>query len=285
MNSIEKTVAVALLSLLATGANGFEFLPSADSSLHTEGQGPVTIIFEAGLGDTGKVWRSVQTSAADRCARTVSYTRLGYGLGSRAVDGRRDAESIVAELRWRLAASGISPPYVLVGHSLGGLYMQYFARRYPEEVRGLVLVDSMHSGQLGRVRAETPGVYRMMNVVTAVMGGAMRSEFSGIPATAAEIEALPEALNVPTIVLSSTRPAAGEKPEFRALLAQLQNELADSYAARRHDFVPDSGHYIQRDQPQVVINAVRELARCDTKSVSFAITPAATLLDMSGPSR
>jgi pimeloyl-ACP methyl ester carboxylesterase len=272
MNVIVKTAAVVSLSSLAVGANCLEILPSADSSMHTEGHGPVTIVFEAGLGDTGKVWRSVQASVADHCARTVSYTRRGYGIGSNASDGPRDAERIVAELRWRLAASGLSPPYVLVGHSLGGLYMQYFARRYPEEVQGLVLVDSMHSKQLGRVKAKTPGVYRMMNVVTVVMGGAMRREFVGIPATSAEIEALPEAFKVPTIVLSSTRPAAGEKPEFRALLAQLQIELADSYAARRHDFVPDSGHYIQRDQPQVVINAVRELARCDTQGVPLQST-------------
>jgi pimeloyl-ACP methyl ester carboxylesterase len=271
MKVIMKTLAVVSLSSLAVGANSFEVMPSADSAMHTEGRGPVTIVFEAGLGDTGKVWRSVQTSAADHCARTVSYTRRGYGIGSGAIDGPRDAERVVAELRWRLAASGISPPYVLVGHSLGGLYMQYFARRYPEEVQGLVLVDSMHSEQLGRVKAETPGVYRMMNVVTVVMGGAMRREFAGIPATAAEVEALPEAFNVPTIVLSSTRPAAGEKPEFRALLAKLQSALSDSYAARRHDFVPDSGHYIQRDQPQAVINAARELAGCDTGGVSFAI--------------
>lgn len=271
MNAIEKTVAVVSLSLLAAGANCFEILSSADSTMRTEGHGPVTIVFEAGLGDTGKVWRSVQASVADHCARTVTYTRRGYGIGSNAVDGPRDAERIVAELRWRLAASGTSPPYILVGHSLGGLYMQYFARRYPEEVQGLVLVDSMHSEQLGRVKAEAPGVYRMMNVVTAMMGGAMRLEFVGIPATSAEIEALPEALDFPTIVLSSTQPAAGEKPEFRALLARLQNELSDSYAARRHDFVPGSGHYIQRDQPQVVINAVREMARCDTQEGSFAI--------------
>jgi pimeloyl-ACP methyl ester carboxylesterase len=271
MNIIEQTLAVVSLSLLAAGANCFEILPSAGSSMHTEGHGPVTIVFEAGLGDTGKVWRSVQASAADHCARTVSYTRSGYGIGSNAIDGPRDAERIVAELRGRLAASGISPPYVLVGHSLGGLYMQYFARRYPGEVQGLVLVDSMHSEQLDRVRAATPGVYRMMNVITVIVGGAMRREFAGLPATAAEIEALPATLNVPTIVLSSTRPAAGERPEFRALLAQLQNGLADTYAARRHDLVPDSGHYIQHDQPQVVITAVRELAHCATQEASFAI--------------
>jgi pimeloyl-ACP methyl ester carboxylesterase len=265
MNVVVKMLTVALLASLSLGAKSFELLPSADSSMNTEGTGAVTVVFESGLGDTGQVWRSVQWSVANKCARTVSYTRRGYGLGSSPVDGQRDAQHIVAELRMRLAESGLPPPYVLVGHSLGGLYMQYFARRYPMEVQGLVLVDSMHWNQLKRVKSETPGVYRMMNVVTAVMGGAMRREFAGIPSTAAEIEALPEADDVPTIVLSSTRPAAGEKPAFRALLAQLQNELADTYTVRRHQFVVNSGHYIQRDQPQAVIDATRELAGCDTQ--------------------
>ncbi len=271
MNVAMKTLAVVLLSSLAVGATGLEVMPSADSAMHAEGSGPITVVFESGLGDTGKVWYSVQSSIADHCARTVSYTRQGYGIGSSAVNGPRDAERIVAELRSRLASSGRPPPYVLVGHSLGGLYMQYFARRYPAEVQGLVLVDSMHSDQLSRVKLETPGVYRMMNVVTVVMGGAMRREFAAIPATAAEIEALPRADHVPAVVLSSTRPAAGEKPEFRALLAQLQDELSDTYAARRHEFVPGSGHYIQRDQPQAVINAARELAGCDTGGLSSAV--------------
>ena len=156
MNVIEKTVAVVSLSLLAVSPDCFELLPSADSSMHIEGHGPVTIVFEAGLGDTGKVWRSIQASVADHCARTVSYRRRG--IGGNTIDRPRDAERIVAELRWRPAAAGISPPYVMVGHSLGGLYMQYFARHYPEVVQGLVLVDSVHSEQLGRVKAKTPGV-------------------------------------------------------------------------------------------------------------------------------
>lgn len=262
MNVSVRTLAIVLLAAYGLNAQSFELLPSADLSMHTEGSGPVTVVFESGLGDSGQVWSPVQSSVADNCARTVSYTRRGYGLGSSPVYGQRDAERIVAELRMRLAESGLSPPYVLVGHSLGGLYMQYFARRYPLEVQGLVLVDSMHRDQIGRVKAAKPGVYRMMNVVTIVMGGAMRREFTGIPATAAEIEALPLPDEVPTIVLSSTRAAAGEQPDFRALLAQLQNELADSYAVRRHEFVANSGHYIQRDQPQAVINAARELAGC-----------------------
>ena len=255
MNVSVKTLAIVLLTPL-------EIVPLPDVSMHTEGTGTITVVFESGLGDTGEVWAPVQSLVASHCARTVSYTRRGYGVGARA-DGLRDAEHIVAELRSRLAASGVPPPYVLVGHSSGGLYMQYFARRYPTEVQGLVLVDSMHWNQLDRVKAATPGVYRMMNVITSLTGGILRREFSGFPPTAVEIEALPATNAVPTVVLSSTRPAMGESPAFRALAAQLQDELADTYAARRHEFVIDSGHYIQRDQPQAVINAVRELAGCD----------------------
>jgi pimeloyl-ACP methyl ester carboxylesterase len=212
----------------------------------------------------------VQSSVAVRCAKTVSYTRRGYGMGNSA-NGLRDAEHIVAELRQRLTESGLPLPYVLVGHSSGGLYMQYFARRYPKDVQGLVLVDSMHWDQLNRVKAAAPGVYRMTNGLTFLMGGTVRREFISIPSTAAEIEALPEVSNVPTIVLSSTLPSTGETPAFRRLAAQPQKEIATAYRARRHDFVSDSGHYIQRDQPPVVINAARELAGCDTKGLSFAI--------------
>jgi pimeloyl-ACP methyl ester carboxylesterase len=155
-----KFLAAALLTTLAVSANSLEVMPSADSSMHTEGTGAVTVVFESGLGDTGKAWHSVQSSVAARCAKTVSYTRRGYGTGNSA-EGLRDAEHIVAELRQRLAESDLPPPYVLVGHSSGGLYMQYFARRYPTDVQGLVLVDSMHWDQLNRVKAAAPGVYRM----------------------------------------------------------------------------------------------------------------------------
>jgi len=59
MNVIMRALAVVSLSSLAVGANSLEVMLSADSAMHTEGRGPVTIVFEAGLGDTGKVWRSV----------------------------------------------------------------------------------------------------------------------------------------------------------------------------------------------------------------------------------
>lgn len=266
MHMITKTLALSLLALPAAAPQRLEVLPPDDPSMPIEGVGPVTVVFESGLGDTGQVWKSVQASIADRCARTVSYTCHGYDGAGSSPASPRDADHIVTELRTRLKNAGLHPPYVLVGHSMGGLYVQYFARRYPSEVQGLLLVDSMHWNQIDRVQASTPGVYRLINVVTMLRGGITRREFSGIPATAAELDALPQAERVPTIVLSSTKPALGETPAFRALHADLQNEIAAAYAARRHVFVPGSAHYIQREQPRAVIRAARELAGCETSS-------------------
>jgi pimeloyl-ACP methyl ester carboxylesterase len=243
----ERILAVCVLTLLFPEAEAF----GADA-LQVEGDGAAVVVFEAGLGDTGSVWSAVQPRVAEHCARSVSYARSGYGFFSHA-QGPRDAEHVVAELRERLSAVGLAPPYVLVGHSLGGLYMQYFARRHPAEVKGLLLVDSTHWEQLQRLHQALPGTYRALKTASYLMHGIARREFADSAAAGAQVAALPPAAGIPTIVLSSTEAALGET---------LQREIAAVHATRRHEFVAGSGHYIQRDQPQAVIAAARELAGC-----------------------
>jgi pimeloyl-ACP methyl ester carboxylesterase len=75
-----------------------------------------------------------------------AYNRPGYGNSSKAITPR-DGATVVEELRALLNSRGLRPPYVLVGHSLGGIYVQLFARKYPDDVVGLVLVDSSHPSQ------------------------------------------------------------------------------------------------------------------------------------------
>jgi pimeloyl-ACP methyl ester carboxylesterase len=252
---------LAIALLLGTSCG---IAAAAGTTLKIEGDGPATVVFEAGLGDTRDIWRQVQPRVADHCARTVAYTRAGYGFGHRA-ESPRDAEHIVEELRENLRAQNLSPPYVLVGHSLGGLYMQYYTRRYPGEVRGLLLVDSTHWEQLQRIQKDAPATYRVIKVSSLLMNPIMRREMADSRAAGAQVAALASPETVPAIVLSSTRAAMGETAEFRALQADLQHEIAAAYATRRQVFVPDSGHYIQRDQPQAVIGAARELAGCNTR--------------------
>ena len=108
------------------------------------GVGP-SVIFEAGIGATSQNWAMIQ-QAVSQFAHTVSYDRLGLGWSTPAVTDRIPSK-VVEELRAMLQAASIAPPYLLVGHSFGGLVMRYFAAKYPDEVVGAVLVDAMRTDE------------------------------------------------------------------------------------------------------------------------------------------
>ena len=104
-----------------------------------EGQGNPTIILEAGLMSTNLSWTDIRRKLAESY-RVVTYDRAGLGW-SDIGPMPRTAERIVDELHSLLELAAIPPPYVLVGHSFGGLTMPLFAARYPEKIAGMVLVD------------------------------------------------------------------------------------------------------------------------------------------------
>lgn len=230
-------------------------------TVRIEGQGQLTIVLAGGLGDSLEAWNTVQAAIAANCARTVAYDRAGYP-GSKPALGPRDAEHVVAELRTELKERGLHPPYVLVGHSLGGLYMQYFARQHASEVAGLVLVDSTHWNQQLLLAAQ-PTAYTGRQTVMVFLPWIARRELADSERAGEQVHSSPHAGRVPTIVLSSTRPARGETPTTSATAARLQDEIAADFPAARHVRVEGTGHYIQNDRPEVVIAAARELAGCD----------------------
>jgi pimeloyl-ACP methyl ester carboxylesterase len=237
---------------------------SADLPQHRvriEGSGGKTVVFEAGLGDTLEVWDPVQEPIAEHCARTVAYNRAGY-LGSDPADGKRDAAAIVKELRTELQRRGIAPPYLLVGHSLGGLYMQYFARNYPSEISGLVLLDSTHWNQGLRLDKSANAPYTSMRQVTLFMSWIARRELDDSMSAGEEVHESPPAVQLPTVVLSSTRALKGQTQSAREQEDRLQDDIATDFPVARHVAVENSGHYIQQDRPDAVIDAVRKLAGC-----------------------
>src|ERR687894_505317 len=111
-------------------------------SLHINcvGQGSPTVFLDAGSGGMSAHWALVQREVSDT-TRVCAYDRAGIGW-SEVGPEPRDAKQISGELHTLLSKAGIEGPYVLVGHSFGGMYMQTFAARYPEEVAGVALVDS-----------------------------------------------------------------------------------------------------------------------------------------------
>lgn len=123
-------------------------------NIYCIGNGSPVVIFEAGLGDQIRAWAMVQPAIA-KVTRACSYDRAGLGFSDSS--GRPGtAANAVDDLQRLLVAASIKPPYVLVGHSLGGLYMQLFADRHRSEVVGMVLVDPVSFDQGSRYDALDP---------------------------------------------------------------------------------------------------------------------------------
>ncbi|WP_293676111.1 alpha/beta hydrolase [uncultured Phenylobacterium sp.] len=138
------------------------------------GEGRPTVVLAAGyLGGTLD-WGLVQPHVA-RFARVVSFDPPGLGFSDPA-PGARTSTAIVRDLRAALAAAGIPPPYVLVGHSAGALRMHLFAANHPEEVAGLVMVDGVTADCVRRL----PGTSRVMAEDRAVFRRMLRKARAGI---------------------------------------------------------------------------------------------------------
>ncbi len=159
-----------------------EMIQVGDHMLHVirSGEGP-TVVFENGPGGMGLDWSLVMPSVSE-FGTTVAYDRAGLGW-SEPTEGPRDIAHLVEDLKVMLDSIETAGPYVLVGHSYGGLIVRAFAYAYPDEVAGLVLVDAAHEDQLDfypseyAAKAESMGqmMARMRWVYRAVSG-------SGIPA-------------------------------------------------------------------------------------------------------
>jgi len=117
--------------------------------LDCRGEGGPTVVLDAGLGDSASTWALVQPEVA-KFARVCSYDRPGYGWSEKS-SGERDSRHVAAELEDLLLQAHIAGPYLLVGHSFGGYNQLVFQSLYPDQVVGIVLVDSSHPDQGNRL--------------------------------------------------------------------------------------------------------------------------------------
>lgn len=226
------------------------------------GSGDVTVVLESGIGDDHKVWSAVQTELADR-ARVVSYDRAGIGL-SDASDADRSPESIARELRRLLDASGIEPPYVLVGHQAGSFSVQAFRTLYPEDVVGMVLVDPSHVDEdetWQELDARSWEEYRTKKrQFLSIVSDAAAREMDAYLAVLASDGTEARHVDVPAVVLSAQRRVAtpkwvAETEEGIAARGALQRALAERLGAL-FIAVKESGSYIHLEQPGRVVDAI-----------------------------
>lgn len=114
--------------------------------VHAVGDAGPTVVIDSGIGGSSIEWSSIQQEVG-KFARVVTYDRAGYAYSEEG-PGPRSSDRAVEELRTLLSKAQIPGPYILVGHSFGGLNARIFAHRYPQDVAGLVLVDATHEDEL-----------------------------------------------------------------------------------------------------------------------------------------
>jgi len=237
-------------------------------SLNCSGSGSPTIVLEAGFGGGMLDWVDVQPPLG-RTTRTCSYDRAGLG-SSLPIPGVHDASDEINDLRRLLHHAHIGPPYVLVGHSYGGLLVRLFADAHPNETAGVVLVESMGQNQdrrflpiwqaqPARVRRALPkpGANPVEKGVDLRAGQALAAKVSTLGDT-------------PLAVITRGKPDDGGPPlppSVRRIMDRLWVTMQDELAALSSDHVHvvalRSNHFVQRlgfGQPNVVVRAVRTVA-------------------------
>ncbi|KHF41681.1 alpha/beta fold hydrolase [Halalkalibacter okhensis] len=211
-----------------------------------------TIVMEAGYGDDSKTWDSV-IDELSMLSKVLVYDRAGVGK-SEANSKPRTSFQMVRELNELIKKAKIKPPYILVGHSFGGVNARIYATEYPLEVCGLLLIDS------------TPEEYRerFLPTMTKAFQKAYNNQFvhecnyDEFNESLHYVKATKRKLDVPLMVLS-----AGKKAHYsyksQKLWNDMQRECVDLSSNGEFMIVENSAHYIHHEEPQVVINALKKL--------------------------
>lgn len=234
-------IGLILLAGTALGDAAPELVPVGNLKLEAkiEGAGRPAVIFESGFTGGLFLWQPTQGEISKHTL-TLSYERAGLGRSDPGPDPR-SAEQIAHELHALLVAKAIAPPYILVGHSAGGMFVRVFAHLYPDEIAGLVLADPATEDEYERLLHDKTAedLQRM-----------------GMPAgTVAQWRALPESIKqardswplpkVPVVVLTSGKPLSQwplATPEDMQRWLGSHNQLVARIPGAEHVVIPSVDH-------------------------------------------
>jgi pimeloyl-ACP methyl ester carboxylesterase len=278
-------------------------------SLHLvcRGTGTPTVVLDAGMSDAWVTWSKVQSVLA-KTTRVCSYDRAGIGYSDEG-PLPRTSDRIVLELHTLLHNAGIQGPYVMAGHSFGGYNVRLFASRYPSEVAGLVLIDASHEDMWRRFPPEErESRQKLLEQLRQAMVRAERGErkvpivpnlppevasrpawyrtlfeeFRSVEASADELRASDRSLHVPLVVVSAGRVRLGARTkkarqEMRRAWEEMQAEMVGLSPQGKRVIARKSGHYVQRDEPGVVVAAVEDVVGVARRTAEV-VAPRAPML-------
>lgn len=225
------------------------------------GGGGPTVVLESGLGDTREPWAKVQSEAA-RFSKVVAYDRAGLGQSDSGPQPRT-ARRIAAELHAALKSAGLAPPFILVGHSAGGLYIRVFANMYPDEVAGMVFVDPTPEDFFERLKAiqsaeERKKFEEEKQDYAGKASEGRRGEWASLDVVLQQARSAVPLPDVPVTLLTGMADEPGKTPQAKQLWLSLHNEWLRTIPDARHVVTGRSGHYIQIDEPALVVDAIRQ---------------------------
>ena len=216
--------------------------------------GGVTVLLIAGGGGTTGTWDKVEQPISD-FAHVCSYDRLGLGRSDPLPKGQEQSvRAVVSDLAGLMRAAKIRAPYILVGHSIGGLYARAYDTQHDKQVAGTVLVDSSHEEQIWRFAQSEPQA--LSKYPRWRDRKFMRSEGFLPPG-----ERLRWTFGKPLVVIEHGIPP---EPVWHAM----QLDLASRSPQSNFVTATNSSHYIQKLQPQLVIEAIRDVFR-DCQKTDF----------------
>jgi pimeloyl-ACP methyl ester carboxylesterase len=263
------------------------------------GEGTPAVVIIPALADNVLQWLPILEGVAAE-TRAIVYDRAGVGWSDPPRQWKRTPELMATDLHAMLHAAGIAPPYVLAAHSIGGIVARRFYAQYPDEVAGILLIDSSHEGQARRFDAADwrKGRFFYLKVMARrqarILGARRLADSLGLmPGIADDVarEAPPEHANAARAIILSTRqrrtmvremlmmtrlreapPNLGSVPltvltraagtgEGWPVWAQLQDELAALSTDGEHLHAGTAGHYVHLGEPELVISAILDLVR------------------------
>ena len=254
--------------------------------LYCTGSGAPTVVLEHGHGASYLDWNLVQPQLSE-FARVCSFDRAGYGFSDPSPEPRLPSK-MAEELRRLLQAAGEKPPYILVGHSFGGLDAIMFAHKFPSDVAGVLLVDVSHPdvllpgswqsrfwlrimqftmplglprarGWCGGGRQEALRIKQALNCRSENIRTILREE-QAFPSAAQEIREIANLGSLPLIVVAQD-PATG--PDGASAASHTQHQHALTKLSRDSKFLiaQGSGHDIPLGRPDVIVESARSLIK------------------------
>lgn len=243
--------------------------------LLTRGQGSPTVVFEAGMGEPpieSGSWRKV-IDEISKTNRVMVYDRAGLGKSDPAPKLPRTSQDVANDLDALLTKAGVPGPYLLVGHSYGGLHIRMFANQFPDKVLGMVLVDTAHPDQdekwLAALPAPTPNEPESIRRAREFLAGradpASNPEQIDSKASEAQVRTARDFGGKPLVILSHSAkfrldPSLPEEvsQKLEEVCKQLQADLKriSSNSTLRQSV--SGGHYLHTEDSNLVIQGIRQ---------------------------